>query len=99
MSDALTEEDRMLKEGDYQGWYQVQVNRIEKLAKREDPAVRRTLQWSLPLLRKMANGSEPPVLPPPARPTARDLRMQNEEAAVHAEEAPSREVLKLGAGA
>lgn len=41
---------------DYYMYYRMQHERIKALADREDPEVRRTLEWSLPLLEDMAAG-------------------------------------------
>ena len=88
-TEKLTE-DGALAAGNYRVWYDYQIQRIRRQAKKERPEVRATLEWSLPQLTRMANGSEPPVLPPPRALSDREARIANVDTM------PVRGVLTLG---
>ena len=74
VTEKPSEEDA-LKTGNYPVWYGYQISRIRRLAKRDRPEVLATMEWSLPHLTRMANGHEPPVEPPPAPQSAREIRV------------------------
>lgn len=48
----------------WQEWYGIQADHVERTANRASAEVRNTLSWSLPFLRRVQHGEEDPVLPP-----------------------------------
>jgi hypothetical protein len=75
---------------EYIDWYRNELRRIETLAFRSSPAVRATLEWSLPFFRGVIAGEIEPVLPPPPKP--RMTRMMH-----HFEREPTRPKLRINA--
>lgn len=75
---------------EYIDWYREELRRIETLAFRSSPAVRATLEWSLPFFRGVIAGEIEPVLPPPPKP--RMTRVMH-----HFKPEPTRPKLKLSA--
>lgn len=74
MANELSNQNRAMREANMQmrweiesliEWYRSELDRVERLADRQSPAVRETLSWSLPWLRGVVAGTIQPVWPRP----------------------------------